>query len=156
MPQVQLPLFPPGTIAININLGAVCDNQRVVYYNGHLPVFSHAIDDLPCFRMFTSQLIDNGSARIGDIVQAFGVSPTTVKRSLRQYREGGVDAFYVKRPARRGHRLTPEKLLESQQALNAGLTVPEVAEQVGVLADTLHKAIRSQRLSPSPTAKKKS
>lgn len=156
MPQLQLPLFPPGSIEINNNLGAVCDNGRIVYYNGHLPVFSHAVADLRCFRMFTSQLIDNGSARIGDIVQTFGVSPTTVKRSLRKYREGGVDAFYVKRPPHRGHRLTPEKLLESQQALQEGLTVPQVSEQVGVLSNTLHKAIRSQRLPPPHLAKKKS
>ena len=156
MPQIQLPIFPAGSIAINNQLCIVCDNERVVYFHGLQPVFSHAIDDLSSFRMFTSQLICNGSARISDIVATFGVSPTAVKRSLGKFRAGGSRAFYVKAPTRHGHRLTPEKLLEAQQALYEGLTVPEVSEQVGVLADTLHKAIRSKRLPPARPAKKKS
>lgn len=155
MPQLQLPIFPAGATEINANLGVMCDDKTVVYFNGHLPVFTHAIDDLPSFRMFTSQLISTGSARISDIERAFGVPSTTVKRYLRKFREGGVEVFYVKAPPRSGSRLTPAKLMEAQQALQEGLTVPEVAEQTGVLADTLHKAIRSQRLPPPLPTKKK-
>jgi transposase-like protein len=154
MPQVQLPIFPPGSLEINPNLGVLCDHHTVTYYNGHLPVFSHAVEDLSSFRMFTSQLIANGSAHISDIVRAFGVSPTTVKRALRLFREQGVRRFFVKSPPRRGHRLTPETLLAAQRALNEGVSVPEVAEQTGVLTDTLRKAIQSHRLSP-PAKKKR-
>jgi hypothetical protein len=44
--------------------------------------------------------------------------------------------------------------MEAQRALHDGLSIPEVAEQTGVLANTLHKAVRSQRLSP-PVKKKR-
>ena len=153
MPQVQLPIFPAGALEINNNLGIVCDQYTVIYYNGHLPVFSHAVSDLSSFRMFTSQLIANGSAHIAEIVRAFGISPTTVKRALRLFRANGVSGFFVKSPSRCGARLTPDKLVEAQLALNAGGSIPEVAEQTGVLANTLHKAVRSDRLTP-PVKKK--
>jgi len=41
--------------------------------NGHLPVFTHGVEDLASFRLFTSQLIINGTATQGQINQAFGV-----------------------------------------------------------------------------------
>ncbi len=50
-------------------------------YNGHLPVFTHAKNDLASFRLFTSQLIVQGSATQGHILKAFGV-PLKAKRSL--------------------------------------------------------------------------
>ena len=62
MPQVQLPLFPVGTTAINRELGFVRGPEQVVYYNGHLPVYTHPPDDLASFRFFSTQLIINGSA----------------------------------------------------------------------------------------------
>ena len=153
MPQIQLPIFPHGAMEINHDLAILGDGQTVVYYYGHLPVFTHPVEDLASFRMFTSQLIVNGSASMADIVQAFGVSLTTVKRCLRRFREGGTEAFYVPPAPRVGSRLTPEKLADAREALLAGSSVPEVAAQTGVLANTLHKAIRSGRL-PVPLVKK--
>jgi len=54
------------------------------YFNGHLPVFSHPVDDIASFRFFTSQLISNGNASQGEIVRAFGVPLVTVKRSFKK------------------------------------------------------------------------
>jgi hypothetical protein len=54
MPQVQLPLFPAGTTHLNDDLGFECHDGQVTYFSGHLPVFSHAQDDLAAFRLFTS------------------------------------------------------------------------------------------------------
>jgi hypothetical protein len=65
MPQVQLPIFPAGSVEINRELACRVEEERVVYFNGHLPVFAHAIDDLASFRLFTSQLIVQGSATQG-------------------------------------------------------------------------------------------
>ena len=62
MPQVQLPIFPAGSVEINRELACRVDNEQVIYFNGHLPVFSHAKSDLASFRLFTSQLIVQGSA----------------------------------------------------------------------------------------------
>jgi hypothetical protein len=157
MPQVQLPLFPVGTTAINAELAFERREDQVVYFNGHLPVFTHRTDDLASFRFFTTQLIVNGTATQGQIVKAFGVPLTTVKRAGRQYREGGAAAFF-KPPARRqGHRLTPERLAEAQGLLDQGQSVPQISQQLNILSTTLHKALdhgrlqRAKKKTPAPT-----
>ena len=146
MPQLQLPVFPVGTTAITPELAFERREEQVVYFNGHLPVFTHTDQDIASFRFFTTQLIVNGTASQGEIVKAFGVPLTTVKRCCRLYRERGAGAFF-KPPARRqGHRLTPEKLAEAQALLDEGKTVPVISPQLGILASTLHKAIDDGRL----------
>ena len=146
MPQLQLPVFPVGTTAINMELAFEHREDQVVYFNGHLPVFTHTAQDLASFRFFTTQLIVNGTASQGEIVKAFGVPLTTVKRCCRLYRERGASAFF-KPPARRqGHRLTPEKLAQAQALLDEGKTIPAVSAQLGILTSTLHKAIDAGRL----------
>ena len=89
MPQVQLPLFPSGTQAINEVLAYERREDQVVYDNGHLPIFTHRTDDLASFPFFTAQLIVKGTVTQSQIVQAFGVPLTTVKRGCRAYRERG-------------------------------------------------------------------
>jgi hypothetical protein len=146
MPQLQLPVFPVGTTGINPELAFERREDPVVHFNGHLPVFTHTTKAPASFRFFTTQLIANGPASQGEIVKAFGVPLTTVKRCCRLYRERGASAFF-KPPARRqGHRLTPEKLAKAQALLDEGRTVPAISAQLGILASTLHKAIDGGRL----------
>lgn len=154
MPQVQLPLFPAGTTHLNESLAVECRDGRVTYYNGHLPVFTHARDDLAAFRLFTSQLVVNGSASQGDIRRAFGVPKVAVQRAVDRYRAGGAAAFFVAPAPRVGRKLTPEVLSQVQGLLDQGQAVPVISRQTGVLANTIHKAIRAGRLRAG--AKKKS
>ncbi len=146
MPQIQLPVFPAGSTEINSGLAFERRDNQVTYFNGHLPVFTHAADDLASFRFFTTQLIINGSASQSEIVRAFGVSLTTVKRYTGKYRREGGKGFFGPPRRRRGSRLTPERLAEAQRLLDEGLEIPVLSRQLGVLASTLHKAIRSGRL----------
>ena len=146
MPQVQLPLFPAGTTHLNNDLAFECHNGQVTYFNGHLPVFTHAQDDLAAFRLFTSQLVVNGSATQGEIRRAFGVPKVAVQRAVDKYRAGGAAAFFVPPKARPGRKLTPEVLPQVQARLDQGESVPEISRQSGVLANTIHKAIRAGRL----------
>jgi hypothetical protein len=146
MPQVQLPLFPVGTTEINEVLAFERRGEQVVYYNGHLPVFTHGVEDLASFRFFTTQLIRNGTATQGQIVKAFGVPLTTVKRCCRRYREGGAEVFYKPAARRRGHRLTPEVLRQAQGLLDAGWRVPQISVELNLLPTTLHKALDDGRL----------
>ena len=146
MPQLQLPVFPCGSTAITSELAFERRDGQVVYFHGHLPVFTHLVEDLSSFRFFTTQLIVNGTATQGQIVEAFGVPMTTVKRCCRLYREGGAKVFF-KPPARRqGHRLTPERLAQAQSLLAEGQAVPAISAQLDILASTLHKAIDDGRL----------
>jgi len=146
MPQVQLPLFPSGTTVINDELAFERRENQVVYFNGHLPVFTHRTDDLASFRLFTTQLIVNGTATQGQIVRAFGVSITTVKRGCRRYRERGAAAFFKAPTRREGTRLTPERLAEAQRLLDQGQRVPQIGAALEVLPSTLHKALDDGRL----------
>ena len=72
MPQVQWPLFPAGTTHLNESLAFECRDGQITSFNGHLPVFTHAQDDLAAFRLYTSQLVVNGSASRGDIPKNSG------------------------------------------------------------------------------------
>ena len=93
VPQIQLPVFPAGSTDINANLAFECRDNQVIYFNGHLPVYTHAADDLAGFRFFTTQLIVNGTVTQGEIVRAFGVSATTVKRYVKKFQQGGARAI---------------------------------------------------------------
>jgi transposase len=144
--QAQLPIFPSGTTQITKELAFERRDGQVVYFNGHLPVFTHEASDLRSFRLFTTQLVVNGTASQGEIAKAFGVSLTTVKRCCKRYRERGAEAFFVPAEKRHGSKLTSERLIEVQKRLDQGQRVPQIAAQVGVLATTIHKAIDDGRL----------
>lgn len=155
MPQLQLPIFPTSSCAITPELAFLQRDGSVVYFNGHLPVFSHAPDDIASFRFFTSQLIANGLASQSQISRAFGVPLITVKRACKTFRDFGAKGFFAPRPAREGHRLTAALLLEAQALLDAGISRAEVGERIGVLSDTLRKALADGRLKkkiPLPLA----
>ncbi len=126
---------------------------RVYYFHGGLPIFFHAEGDIKSFRLFTSQLVVNGSCRQVDIVRAFGISPISMKRWVKVYREEGSAGFF-KQPRKRGsHVLTPEVLKQAQELLSQGVSRSETAKLVNVKLDTLSKAIRSGRLT-EPSVKK--
>ena len=146
MPQAQLPIFPAGATRINDRLAFERQGNQVVYINGHLPIFTHECNDLATFRLFTSQLIANGSASQGDIVRAFAVSMTTVKRCCKLLRESGAKGFFRPPARKQGHRLTPEVLATVQELLDRDIGVPAISREIGVLASTLHKALDTGRL----------
>jgi hypothetical protein len=152
MPQIQLPIFPASSTAITDELAFEQRDGQVFYFNGHLPVFTHAAGDLGAFRLFTSQLIANGSASQSQISRAFGVPLVSVKRACKKLREEGAAGFFRPRPPRHGHRLTAALLHQAQTLLDAGTEVPAVGEHLGVLPNTLHKAIRAGRLKKKITA----
>ena len=147
MPQLQLPIFPAGTKEINHDIGVQRADGKVVYLHGHLPVFQHDEKDLKSFRFFTSQMVVNGVARAREVVEAFGVPMGTVKRYVNVFRMEGPPGFYQSKDRKRSEtKLTEEIKQKAQELLSAGCSVAEVARETGVLATTLHKAIRAKRL----------
>jgi len=147
MPQLQLPIFPAGVTEINTRVAVEAKDGRVCYIHGHLPVFQHDEKDVWSFRMFTSQMIVNGTAKPKEIVQTFGVPMGTVKRYMKVYRDYGAKGFYEPKPRHSSASVLKGEVLErAQQLLDEGPSVPEVAKQLKVLANTIHKAIRAGRL----------
>jgi transposase-like protein len=153
MPQAQLPVFPAGTTQINEVLACECRDERVVYFNGHLPVFTHAQGDVASFRLYATQLIVNGTATQAEIQRAFGLAPISTKRWVKRYQQAGAAAFFAPQPRREGSKLTNTVLAQARELLTQGQTVAAISQQTGVLRDTLRKAIQVGRL-PKPIKKK--
>ncbi|MGH9556403.1 MAG: hypothetical protein ACRD2Y_11340 [Terriglobales bacterium] len=152
MPQLQLPMFPAGLTPINNDIAFHCEDGQVVYVHGHLPVFQHRSDDLESFRLFTSQLILTGAVRQVDIAEAFQVPLVTVKRYVKRFRERGSKGVLPEPRKRSESVLVGEVKQQAKELLEAGQSVPEVAREVNIKADTLRKAIQAGRL---PAALKK-
>jgi transposase-like protein len=146
MPQAQLPIFPHGTTEINANLAFERQADLVVYYQGLLPVFQHHVKDTKTFHLIVSQFYVNDNATQAEMCRAFGVTPISLKRAVKCYREKGAAGFFEE-PARRGAVvLTAPVLAKAQQQLDAGSEVAEVAAALAIKADTLRKAVAAGKL----------
>ena len=155
MPQLQLPIFPAGVTEINSRVAVEAKEGQVCYVYGHLPVFQHEESDIRSFRMFTSQMIVTGSVKPREIVETFSVPMVTVKRYMKVYRQQGAKGFYESKPRHSSaSKLKGELLERAQQLLDQGRSVAEVGEELNVLGNTIHKAIRAGRLRRPPSQKK--
>jgi len=146
MPQTLLPIFPSEAIPIN-ELISFCRRDGTIYYfHGTLPVFTHAESDMKAFRMYTSQLVVNGTCTQAELVRAFGISPISMKRYVKRFRAGGSEAFFAPRRKRQPRVLTPEVLKHAQELLAEGQPRSAVARTLELKPDTLSKAVRAGRL----------
>ena len=94
MPQASLPFFPEDITLINSRIGFQNRNGIIYYFNGSMPIFQHPENDIRSFRLYTSQLVINGNALQSEIIRAFGVSPISVKRWVKKYKDKGSQAFF--------------------------------------------------------------
>ncbi len=101
MPQIQFPIFSSHSTAITSELAFQEREGTVWYFNGHLPVFSHPVDDIGSFRFFTSQLIANGNASQSEISRAFGVPLVGEKRACKSYGREGLGDFFARQCRRK-------------------------------------------------------
>ena len=146
MPQLQLPMFPFGVTPVTALLSFIKEDKNITYFNGSLPVFSHLEEDNQSFRLITAQFCVNGHARQMEIVRAFGVTPISVKRSVKLYREEGPRGFYKQKTKRGAAILTPTVLEQVQQYLSNHEEVADIATKLDIKVNTLSKAIRAGRL----------
>jgi hypothetical protein len=97
--------------------------------------------------VFTSQMIEGGTVKPKEIAKTFGVPMITVKRYLKLYREHGSKGFYETKPRHSSASVLKEEVPEqAQRLLDEGRSAPEVAAEVDVLTNSLHKAVRAGRL----------
>lgn len=146
MPQLQLPFFPASVTEITPSLAFEKRNGQVTYFNGIMPVFCHDENDLKTFRMITSQFCVNGNCTQSQIVKAFGVPLSTVKRYCRLYQQKGVEGFYAPRVYRGAAVLTEDILKQAQELLDEDQSVLQIAERLGIKRNTLQKAVKAGRL----------
>jgi transposase len=147
MPQQILPLIPRGATEINGLVSVWRDEERWTYFIGTYPIYSHHKTDQRMFRLVTSQMIEAGACRQVDIIRSFGVSKSSVIRSVNKLRKDGAEAFFVQRRGRRGGKVLTSELLEKAQGLlDQGYTRSDVCQELDVKYDTLRKAINEGRL----------
>ena len=106
MPQALLPLIPDGATQVNDRISVVQQQGQWTYFCGIHPVFEHGEEDRASFRMFSAQLVCQGSCRQSEIIQTFGVSKNSVKRSVKKYRDEGIESFFRPRRPRSSNVLT--------------------------------------------------
>jgi len=144
--QQFLPLVPDGANQINDLLSVVQDGGDFIYFMRAWPIFSHAESDTASFRMFTAQLISQGTCRQCEVLKAFGVSSSSVNRSVKLYAEEGPAGFYKQRATRGGSVMTEKVIEQAQELLDAGCSRKHIAEQLSIKSDTLRKAIDAGKL----------
>jgi len=150
--QILLPIFPADLTLINNLIGFQNKDGIVYYFNAMMPIFSHAEDDIASFRLITSQLYINGNCKQSEIIKAFGVSPISVKRYVKKYREEGPESFYVRPIQKRKPRvLIIDVINKAQELLDEGNSRKEVAEKLHLKVNTLAKAIKAGRLIQKKT-----
>jgi transposase len=160
MPQTLLPLIPDGATQINDVISVIRKDDWWTYFLGAQPVFSHPQDDCRSYQMFTAQLVCQGACRQAEIIRAFGVSKNSVLRSVKKYREEGIEAFYGPRRGR-GPTVINEKVADQTRPtevlgrvellqVHGQLRVPsgfrvDAATQVDTLNALLGKEFDQQR-----------
>ena len=146
MPQLLLPLISEDATRISDLMNVVRQDGQWFYFCGTQPVFQHDESDLRSFRMFTSQLCVQGACKQAEIIKAFGVSKSSVLRSVNKYLEEGIEGFYRPRRARGAPVMTPTVIQQARQLFEEGQSKAEVARELDIPYDTLRKAIDQGRL----------
>lgn len=147
MPQMQLPLIPSGTKPINSVWSVATSEDKWTYFQGISPIFSHRADDRRSFCMFTAQAVYLGACKQSEIVRTFGVSKSSVSRSVAKFEQGGPEAFFAPRQGRSGSVITEESKQRIEERFARGQDPHEVAEELGIKYDTLRKAISQGRVA---------
>jgi len=152
--QLRLPVF----LAEGTRLGDQCSvverDRTVWYFHYDMPIFSHGLDDQASFRMFTSSLCDQGLCKLVDIERAFYVSAISVKRALKQFREKGIESFFVKNKPKRKPRIFDEQTIKMVQGLlDNGLSARDIEERTGIKADTTRRVLQKGQLHRSKKKK---
>ena len=146
MPQILLPIFPPGVTHITSELAFKNEAGVVTYFNATMPVFHHAETDLLSFKMIISQMYVMGVVKQADLVRAFGINSQLVKRAVKLFRKQGAQGFFTPRKHRGPGVLNEEVCMKVQGLLDQGKTPGDVAKRLELKSDTVRKAIQHGRL----------
>ena len=146
MPNLQLPMFPAGSVDVGPDVAVVCEGDQVIYFHGQLPIFRHRKKDVKSFRFIASQLYVNGHAKQADFVRVFGVPAISLKRAVALFEKEGAGGFWRPRKGRGPAVMVPEKVKEAQEALDQGMELSQVSQKTGINYSTLNKAIHKGTL----------
>ena len=149
--QTILPIYPSSTDFINPTLGIIQKDGIVTYISNALPIYSHASSDNKTYRFITAKLVLLGRCTQKEISDCFHVSYDSVKRSVRRLRKTGDSGFFTE-DNRHGnaYKLTPDRLVRMQKALDAGKSNTAIARMEEISEGSVRYAIKKGLLKKSP------
>jgi transposase len=128
-------------VADDESIGVAKQQDRWIYFYGIHPVIEHLQDDLKSSRMFIAQFCVQGTRSHAEIARAFGVHRKSIMRSIRTYRNEGIEGFYRSRKTQSSAAMNPQRLREASELLALGFTLKQVAGRIQVKANMFRKAI---------------
>src|SRR5260370_41798676 len=113
LPQLPLPLLPPGAAEIAAGVGVVTGPEGGLVVVHGLATFAWDAGDEAGRRLAAVQLVRLRAARQAQVAEAFGVDPVTVWRWDQALAGGGVAGLVPARKGpRRASKLTSEVVAE--------------------------------------------
>ena len=142
--NLTLPLSPPDSIAIANSGFSIQISEHQISYFFNLQLFDcHPLNDKRDLLMRIGRL--NVISRIPQpqLVEAFGVSRSTVQRAAKKFREHGEKGFYKPRQGRSRTVINEHTAKRADQLLAEGLSGTKVAIQLGIAKSTFSENRRA-------------
>jgi transposase len=145
--QLKLPIFPVETKLFNSSFGVFSHEGTVYYLHCGQPVGMHEEEDLNSFRHKIATFIELGLCTRSEAVKTLHVSPDSIRRCCKQYRENGEATFFApdKRKGK-SHKMLPKVIERVQAQLNEDKSVNSIAKQEGVRESTIRYCIATGKL----------
>lgn len=153
---MQLPIFPQSTKLLSDTWGVFEKNNFVYYLHNGSPVHIHEKNDLNTYRYVTATLIVNHLCSGTRLEKVFGVARINFYRYAKRLREEGPDSFF-KTKDRRGqcHKMTPERIKQAQEYLDAGFSQLKTAGKINVNETSIRYHLKKGTLKKKPKNLKK-
>src|SRR5258707_8671177 len=142
LPQLPLPLLPPGAAEIAPGVGVVTGPEGGLVVVHGLATLAWDAGDEAGRRLAAVQLVRLRAASQAQVAEAFGVDPVTVWRWDQALAGGGVAGLVPARKGpRRASKLTSEVVTEIRGLDGQGRTLAEIAAVTGVSVSSVRNAL---------------
>ena len=133
-----LPMRPAEAVQIgNSCFSFVKRDGRVEYFSNLEPFDFHADDEREARLLRIAKLAESGVRR-SDLVEALGVSRSTVQRAVNQLRRDGEASFFAPRRGRGPSVIDAAMARTVNRLLASGLSGAAVARELGISSQTLN------------------
>lgn len=142
MSQPVLPMLPAQARSVGPSAGLLEGPEGGVVFLFGMATFTFASGDSAGRRMAAVQLVTTKIASVAEVASAFGVSTATVWRWTTTFAAAGVVGLVPQRPGpRRASKLTEAMVARIVTLDASGLTLRQIAAQVGVAPATVRVAL---------------
>ena len=143
-----LPMRPTEAVQIgNSCFSFVKRDGRVEYFSNLEPFDFHADDQREARLLRIAKFAESGVRR-SDLVEALGVSRSTVQRAVNQLRRDGEASFFAPRRGRGPSVIDAAMARTVNRLLASGLSGAAVARAVGISSQTLNNNRRAGGVGP--------